>query len=55
MEALLAGAIHCCVSGEPLEQLGQLADLAYEGEDQGLRIMELAPVAFLGEHPQAVS
>jgi hypothetical protein len=40
---------------EPLEEFGDLADLADKGEDQGLRIVELAPVAFLCEGSHAVA
>jgi hypothetical protein len=55
VEACLVSAGCCGVGGEPLEEFGHFADLADEGEDQGFRVVELSPVAFLGEHAHAVS
>lgn len=37
------------VGREPLEQLAELTDLADEGEDQGLGVVEPGPIAFRNE------
>jgi hypothetical protein len=43
------------VSGQPLEQLGQLANLAHQGEEHRLRIVVAAPLAVCGELAHAIA
>ena len=43
------------VSGQPLEQLAEFADLTDQGKDQGFGVVELLPVAFGGEGAHAVA
>jgi hypothetical protein len=40
---------------EPLEQLGELADLADQGQEHRLGVVELPPVPVFGEFPHAVT
>ena len=48
-------ASHGLVRRQPLKELRQLSDLANQGQDQRLRIVELGPVPLLGESSHAVS
>lgn len=41
--------------GQPLEQFGKFADLADQGEQHRLRIVELPPVPVIGELPHAAA
>ena len=54
-QRLVLHAVSRGIRRQPLEQLCELTHLADQSENQRLRIMELSPVAFLGERAHAVS
>ena len=47
--------VPCIGGGQPLEQLAELADFTNDGQEERLRVVELLPVALVGEAAHAMA
>ena len=49
------GKVPCIGGGQPLEQFAELADFTNDGQEERLRVVELLPVALVGEGAHAMA